>query len=143
MGSARVAPKILKVLTDNAGQAVTAEVIQQITGLELLQVQNAIARLISANGLPIKVMSRGQVWKYDARPQIKPALTVVPADEPTPASAPAPVKVGRPARNGRSRAVGVQGARPADTFVLIGEDKNDNPIVRNVVTGKLWLLSEL
>lgn len=139
MGSPRVAPHILKVLTDNAGQPVANEVIQQITGYDRSQVQSAVARLIAVNNLPIRVLSRGALWQYDGPAAAKPALTVVqPNTEPAPAET-------RRARNvaalsGRT-ATGQPRAR--DTYITVGTDKSGNEIVRNLATNQLYTVAEL
>lgn len=146
MGSPRVAPHILKVLTDNAGQPVANEVIQQITGYDRSQVQSAVARLIAVNNLPIRVLSRGALWQYDGPAAAKPALTVVqPNTEPAPAE---PKQT--PAETRRARNVAALSGRTAtgqprarDTYITVGMDKSGNEIVRNLATNQLYTVAEL
>ncbi len=55
-------------------------------------------------------------------------------------NAPRPAKkvVGRPARNGAPR-----GVDPIDTFIKVGNDTAGNPLVKNLVSGAVYRLTEI
>lgn len=66
MGAPRTAPAILDVLTAHRGLDVPIAAIMRETGLDKQQVQNAINGMIKRSNLPITVVVRAAVWRYEA-----------------------------------------------------------------------------
>ena len=65
MGAARTTPAVLAALRKNAHMDVSADDVALYTGFSVAQVQSAINRLITRDGMPIKVVIKAQVWRYD------------------------------------------------------------------------------
>lgn len=66
MGGPSVSPRVLEVLSRHRGLDVPLAEIVKATGLEPGQIQTAINNMIRRNGLPITVVMRAQVWRYEA-----------------------------------------------------------------------------
>lgn len=66
-------------LAKHAGKPVTANEIMTATGLSLTQVQ-AQMRMIIADGQPVTVVSRAQVWVFNPEPEAAPEDETAPGD---------------------------------------------------------------
>lgn len=66
MGGSPTAPKVLEVfLAAKPGRLVTLAELVAETGLTADQVQGAVVNLRNREGIPIEIVHRGQIWKYD------------------------------------------------------------------------------
>lgn len=71
MGSPKIRTAVIERLTKNAGKPVSATDIMNGTGYTLPQVQ-AIMRSLIKEGMPITVLDKGQIWRYDPEPEEDP-----------------------------------------------------------------------
>lgn len=72
MGAPRTTPKVLAALNNHRGLDVPVGTIVAETGLTEAQVQTSVRNLINRENLPITVVVKAQVWRYEAGNQAKP-----------------------------------------------------------------------
>lgn len=77
MGYVRTTPKVLAEISRHRGLDVPITTLTGATGLTDVQVRASMRQLIDRDGLPITVIMRGQVWRYEASNTV----TVSPAVE--------------------------------------------------------------
>lgn len=65
MGAPRTTPAVLAAFNRRPHLDVSVNDIAAETGLEVHQVQSAVQRLIGRDDLPIKVILKAQVWRYE------------------------------------------------------------------------------
>lgn len=65
MGAPRTTPAVLAAFNKRPHLDVSVNDLAADTGLEVHQVQSAVTRLIGREGLPIKVILKAQVWRYE------------------------------------------------------------------------------
>lgn len=72
MGAPRTTPKVLAALNAHRGLDVPLDTLVRETGLTEAQVQTSVRNLINREQLPITVVVKAQVWRYEAANQVKP-----------------------------------------------------------------------
>ncbi|QNJ57718.1 hypothetical protein SEA_KEANU_113 [Streptomyces phage Keanu] len=72
MGAPRTTPKVLAALNNHRGLDVPVGTLVAETGLTEAQVQTSVRNLINREKLPITVVVKAQVWRYEAANQVKP-----------------------------------------------------------------------
>ncbi|QJD54061.1 helix-turn-helix DNA binding domain protein [Streptomyces phage Galactica] len=70
MGSPRTTPKVLAALNAHRGLDVPLDTLVRETGLTEAQVQTSVRNLINREKLPITVVVKAQVWRYEAANQV-------------------------------------------------------------------------
>lgn len=65
MGAPRTTPQVLDALNKKRGHTVTVADLTASTGLNAEQIQSAVKRLISRNGLPITEVVKANAWRYE------------------------------------------------------------------------------
>ena len=71
MGAPRTTPKVLAALNKHRGLDVPVGTLVAETGLTEAQVQTSVRNLINRENLPITVVVKAQVWRYEAGNQVK------------------------------------------------------------------------
>jgi hypothetical protein len=66
MGAPRTTPKVLAALNAHRGLDVPLDTLVRETGLSPMQVQTSVRNLIQREGLPITVVVKANVWRYEA-----------------------------------------------------------------------------
>lgn len=66
-----IRPIVVAYLLKHAGKPVTALDMARDTGLTLEQIQGQM-RYIIADGLPVQVITRAQIWKYEPESETAP-----------------------------------------------------------------------
>jgi biotin operon repressor len=134
---------VMEWFRKNQGVAVTALEIAESLSLEKIQVQVAITRL-RARGVPIEVLSRGNVYRYqDTR--TKEREGGVPQHKPEAVAAPGPLEkrsVVRPIGNGFKGSLQVavgrtEGVAKGDTLTCIASLR-EGAIALQSADGTLW-----
>lgn len=65
MGSPRTTPKVLEAFNRHRGLDVPLAELVRETNLTPEQVKSAVQRLIGRDGLPITVVARSSMWRYE------------------------------------------------------------------------------
>ena len=114
MGAPRTTPKVLEALSRHRGLDVPLAELMLETGLTKSQVVSAVHRLIVRDNLPITVVSRANMWRYEFA---NGATKEIPKQ---------------------------RKAEPEDTcFEVVGRTKSGEPIVRGDVTDTLYRVTAL
>lgn len=71
MGSPKIRTAVIEKITKESGKPVSARMLMTDTGYRLTQVQSIMRTLIK-EGMPITVLDKGQIWRYDPEPEEDP-----------------------------------------------------------------------
>lgn len=80
MGYARTTPKVMESLNRHRGLDVPIKTVMDETGYTDRQVRSAVRSLIERDKMPITVVMKGQIWRYEASNTSKVEVQELPTD---------------------------------------------------------------